>query len=457
MEKGTQILVTEIENHILDQREAYIKNGDEEVIATDKAILQMGDAVFVGQELDKTHKPKAQPAMIAAVAVLMLIGLFANYFISMSIGEMYNFKIVEYIIAFCIFIVCYFIDFTVLAKYTNIIYYGTIIISALAIMVATPLYGRLWIISPLFTISLAYLSTIFPVVFAVIVYSQKGRGYAGIINSGIKFIPLAVILLLVPTITGFLIFAISSLIVLCYSITIGWYGTTKKGGLNLVLIPTVLISAALIAFYGFGTSGFHRLNYFINPESEKMGKGWLYYQLREILSRSKLVGESNYMAGNIIGEDATAHIRWLSQEFKLTYLIDKLGGVVLILLIIAISAFAIFAVYKTIKQKNALGKYVGLAIISTFVLQSVFYIIHNLGYGLVSGYSLPLIISGTTAMFIDTALIGFMLSIFRIGDYCVGDNNISRISDENTVLVFQNGKLTIDFNKFSFQKSNQNN
>lgn len=61
--KARSIVAEEIENHICDQRDAYVSQGEDEKTATEKAILQMGNAVSVGMELDKIHRPKPQWTM----------------------------------------------------------------------------------------------------------------------------------------------------------------------------------------------------------------------------------------------------------------------------------------------------------------------------------------------------------------------------------------------------------
>ena len=46
--KAHNIISEEIENHLYDQRDAYISQGEDEKSAIQKAILQMGDAVSIG-------------------------------------------------------------------------------------------------------------------------------------------------------------------------------------------------------------------------------------------------------------------------------------------------------------------------------------------------------------------------------------------------------------------------
>lgn len=81
MEKAHAFITEEIENHIIDQRDAYIAQGMSDDQAVDEAILQMGDPVTVGVQLDCTHRPKPQWGMISLTIVLLFIGLFINTYL----------------------------------------------------------------------------------------------------------------------------------------------------------------------------------------------------------------------------------------------------------------------------------------------------------------------------------------------------------------------------------------
>lgn len=72
--KAHSVIAEEIENHLCDQRDAYIVEGKEESVATNMAIKQMGDPVLIGMGLDQTHKPKAQWSMLVLTTLIFIIG-----------------------------------------------------------------------------------------------------------------------------------------------------------------------------------------------------------------------------------------------------------------------------------------------------------------------------------------------------------------------------------------------
>ena len=72
--KAHPAVAQEIEDHLTDQKNAYLAAGDSESIAEEKALLQMGDPISVGTALDQTHKPAPQWGMIGLVLLLFVLG-----------------------------------------------------------------------------------------------------------------------------------------------------------------------------------------------------------------------------------------------------------------------------------------------------------------------------------------------------------------------------------------------
>jgi len=441
--KAKPIIITEIENHLYDQRDAYMASGDDENSATQKAIVQMGDAVFVGQQLDKTHKPKPQWLMIVLTGILMLSGLFINYYIDSSTESLGTFNILSYIFAFGIFACCYYIDFTVLGKYSKKIYSIVLIVSIVGVMFGTRVNGRqIWIIS-LFSVSLSYLSLIFPLAFALFVYSMRNKGFRGILMSGIAYLPFAFFLSAIPTTSGLILYTITALTVLCFSIFRGWFGVNKKQGLILILIPAVVMSSLFCILKI--SRAWNRISIFLNPEQARLDAGYIYWVIRNLLSEAVFFGKGGIPQN--IG-DITA-LPNINTDYSLVFLVHQFGFVILLCITLLVVTFSIIGIFKALKEKSILGSLVALTIILTFILQAVFYLIDNLGYGLVSSLSLPFVSYGNTALFINATLIGFMLSIFRTGEIfsdCSFETKINKNKGNQSIFSYEDGKIIINLN-----------
>ena len=72
--KAQTSVLEEIENHIIDQKNALISDGFSEEEATDKAIAEMGDPIVVGEQLDRVHRPGLIGTSIGILLVLVILG-----------------------------------------------------------------------------------------------------------------------------------------------------------------------------------------------------------------------------------------------------------------------------------------------------------------------------------------------------------------------------------------------
>lgn len=439
--KAKPIIITEIENHLYDQRDAYMASGDDENAATHKAISQMGDAIFLGQELDKTHKPKPQWLMIVLTGIIMLLGLFINDYINASTASLGTFGFLPYVFAFGIFVGCYYIDFTVLGKHSMKIYLFILCVSIIGVLFCPRVNGKqVWVMG-MFSIPLTYLSLIFPLAFSLFVYRMRSKGFPGILMCGLAYLPLAFLLKVIPTISGLIFYTITALAVLCFSIWRGWFGVNKKQGLMVVFIPTIIISPLFCLLYL--NRMWTRISVFLNPEEARLTAGYQYCVIRAFLSKAVFWGKGGVpeMIGDI---SAMPNV---NTDYSLVFLIHQFGFVILLFITLLIVAFSSIGIYKALREKSILGSLIALTIILTFILQSAFYILDNLGYGLISGLSLPLISYGNTALFINAALIGFMLSIFRTGEI-VRDCSLEMKTNKgsHSIFSYEDGKITINLN-----------
>lgn len=440
--KAKPVIATEIENHLCDQRDAYMVDGDDEKTATNKAILQMGDAVSVGQELDKTHKPKPQWTMLTLTGAFMLIGFFLNFYlgglISPSGSYLTTYSLISFVPAFAILLLCYFLDFSMLGKYPLQCYSFVLIVSLVSILLGSDVNGRLeWFVWGGFSVSLSYLSLLFPLAFALLVYAMRGKGYHGIILCGIGFLPLAIILMLILTFSGFLIYTLSAFILLCFAIAKGWFSVNKKHGLLLVLVPSFIISAAIFGFVIQSPYFIRRFSIFLNPYENRLGAGYVYCLIRDFLSEAAFIGQGGTPHGAEI-----ANVPSISTDYSLVYLIHQFGYVILIGIVAMLILYSVIGIKKALKEKSILGSLVALSIILSFATQSALFIIDNLGYGLFSSLSLPFISYGKTALLVNSALIGFMLSVFRTGD--VYRDSVRSQARHRSIFSYKDGKLTIN-------------
>jgi len=423
----------EIEAHITDQKNAFINDGLDEEIATEKAIVEMGDPVLIGTELDRAYRPKFEWSIFALTCIMTLIGLLIRIFALNSVIiehielSVFN-DITNIVIGLVAMVTAYFLDFTAIGKYPKKIFFGLIAL----IIVLLNLANRQSYIS--------FVILLFPMAFAGLIYGMRNRSYLGIIQIClISSIP-AIIGISIPSISSVLIYSISCLILLTMAILNGWFNVKKSSAIMLVYGAAAIISIIIILIviisrpYIIG-----RLQALFNPLSDKQGFGWMINSTRNILSGAKLIGQGS------LGEYGNKALPSVHSDFLLTCLINNFGWISFI----GIMAVAIVFIYRLAilckKQKSILAKLVSTSILSTFIMQIVLYVAFDLGFQLFSPLTFPFISYGGTSIVINMFMIGIMLSIFNLGDLMRDNRSLKKIKNRNFI-EYLDGKIIIDLN-----------
>ena len=68
-------LKEELEDHIQDQKDAYIAEGLNSFEAEMRAVKEMGDPVETGVQLDQIHRPKPEWKLIIGTLLMSFIGI----------------------------------------------------------------------------------------------------------------------------------------------------------------------------------------------------------------------------------------------------------------------------------------------------------------------------------------------------------------------------------------------
>ena len=68
----------ELNLHIQEIKEDYLKTGMGELEAEEKAVSQMGVAEEIGKELNKIHKPKLDFILLVLISIIIGFGIFIS-------------------------------------------------------------------------------------------------------------------------------------------------------------------------------------------------------------------------------------------------------------------------------------------------------------------------------------------------------------------------------------------
>jgi cell division protein FtsW (lipid II flippase) len=438
-EKARPAISEEIKNHIIDQKDAYIKEGMNEAEATNKAIVQMGDPIAVGTQLDRIHRPKPQWGMLILTISMLILGIIIKKILSVDnslMASSFNAaQGVSVLAGITLLMIAYFADFTLIGKYPKAVYFSVLIFSIVTLIVSTRINGKAYYA--------AYCSLLFPVAFSAVVYSMRGKGYAGIILCELAFLFPAVIAILIPTFTGLLLFAISSMIILNIAIAKDWFIAKKLYSFILAYIPA--LGAIILFLLKLFSSPYvwNRINAAFHPELDPAGFGYRAVITKSLLENSKFLG-----CGTLPQQYASSAVLPLPEantDFLLTYVTFKMGWLVFWVIMAMFTIFIVKGFIMCLKQKSALGLFVSISALLPFTFQVISYVFYNLGFELSGPLSLPLFSRGNIVLMINLVLIGLMLSVFRSGD--IVKDKYTSLSFNNNFILWKDKKLIIDFGK----------
>ncbi|MDD2234126.1 MAG: FtsW/RodA/SpoVE family cell cycle protein [Desulfitobacteriaceae bacterium] len=427
-------VLQEIENHLTDQKDAFERNGIDEETAIIKAKAEMGDPVVVGEQLDRTHRPKPDWPLLAMTAILIFLGLSIQFIIGTDIYngmEMFYKQVIWAGLAAIVFLVAYFLDFTILGKYSLIIY---------LLLVAITL-SDYWFSDVRTTgyNTAIYPLLLFPTIFAGLVYRMRNKEYGGLVLCGAAVIVPALLGLLIHNSTVLFLIGTSCLIILTVAIAKGWFNVRKLYALIILYLSSAVTFSIML--FMMNDYAWNRLHVVLNPSLDPTGAGYITTLIQRLLLHSRLFGEGlpvsdygQYPISKILPEANT--------DFLLTYLTYKFGWILFIGIILIFLAFIVRSVIISKRQKSVLGQLVSLAIILTLVLQFLTFVTSNLGFMLFGPVSLPLISYGGRGLLINMCLIGFLLSIFRTGSLVSDDTEVAGIKSSR-LIQYENGKIII--------------
>ncbi|MDX9871035.1 MAG: FtsW/RodA/SpoVE family cell cycle protein [Clostridia bacterium] len=427
--KAHPVVSEELENHLIDQRDAYMVEGTDVSTATEKAIVQMGDPVLVGTQLDRTHRPKSQWDMIVLTVVLVAVGLVIKIF-TMGIGD-FDKPVFAAAVGLILMAAAYFTDFTLIGKFPKLTYFFTLALSAATLIYSPMINGRRFyagLIPPL----------LFPLGFAAVVYAARNIGYKGIILCQAALFIMMFVNILTPTATGLLLTAVSGWIILTAAIYKGWFKVKKFYGYLLTFIPPIIF--VLLVLTNMPHYYWLRLQIALNPALDSTGAGYFSLMMRALLDGSVIFGRGSMPVEYSM---LTMSEMFFQTDYLLTYLIFRFGWIAFIMIIGLLLFFIVRGFMLSFKQKSVLGSLISVSVMLTFAMQVLSYVLFNLGLQFSAPISLPLISYGDTAAVINLVLIGLMLSVFRIGDM-VKDKAVTHSGDDS-MIQWNDGKLIISF------------
>lgn len=401
--------------HIEDQKATFISEGMEQDEAEEAAVLEMGDPVETGNEMDRIHRPKMAWGMIALIAVLSIAGYVVQKLIEAKVVEAGGYdwlgpKNLFFLIAgLVIMMVVCFLDYTRIGKYAReIIITADVLIFIAITFFALMLNGAanfIWIpVIGSITIDSLLLLTV--PLYAGVLYAYRGQGYRAVVKGILWMIPQVWLALRIPRLTTAVTLALSFVLMLVIAVWRNWFRISRKKTLAGIFAGTVIAPAMVGAYYWFFGASYQqeRLRMILTRDPNESGAGYTVGIIRQLLGDSRIAG-----AGNLSLEASQVPV---FQDFVLSGVIAYYG----ILAAVIFVGLLLFLLVRFLKislgQRNQLGMLMGAGCSVLFLVEAAFYLLTNLGVIYVGTFC-PFLSYGGTGTMVTYILLGLLLSIYR--------------------------------------------
>lgn len=409
--RAVPYLQQELEDHIEDQKEAYIADGMKPEEAEEAAVREMGDPVETGVQLDQVHRPKMDWKILLGAVVLGIIGIILQVSIVIAVGNpnyMYETnKQARLLLAGIILmvIVCY-IDYSKLAKYARILWWGLIGLLFLSCVCELPiLYRTVNGVNRIPRVIAYFMGPIYP----AFVYSWRNQGKKGFVMSLLGLVLFTVFLIFDMPLGWVAKYCVIGCAVFGYAIYKKWFRITKAdvktmakygacvcGGIAVCLIYDA-INYGYHDFYFVPQYYIARLETFLSGTA----KDYIAEEIKVYLQNGGNQAESQFLQ------------EYMQNDYIWLFITEHLGKVEVILIVALFVTFILFLVRKVSKQKNMLGKVVATSCVMTFMIEILFYVGGNLGITPFIGCFMPFFGTGKVVTVITYFYMGILLSIFR--------------------------------------------
>lgn len=255
--KALPTIEKELEDHMEDQKRDFLASGMTEKEAETAAVMEMGDPVTVGVEMDRIHCPKMAWGLILLTGALYMAGMILRCLLydRSGLGIYVANSWVYYVLAFVVMIgVCY-VDYSRIGEKARELTVGLFLILMAGIWFSgTVVNGSVgWIsVGGMMILNVRVLVYLFLPLYGAILYRYRGQGYKVIWKAAIWMLPAVVVVSYTNNIMLSLLLCVFSMIIFLYAVSCGWFRVKKKrvyfGTISAVLILPVLYAGMVWNF-----------------------------------------------------------------------------------------------------------------------------------------------------------------------------------------------------------------
>lgn len=385
-------LLRELSDHIADQAAAFQAQGLEDGPALERAVAEMGDPAAVGRDLDRLHRPQNHWGLALGVLFLLLAGLLLQHLSARFLQDSeadYYFRRQGFgaLLSVGVLAGLWFSDCTLLLRRR------WMAPAALGVLLAACLAGGIGLPWLRARTLVTYLTLLMPVLYAALLCRLRGRGGGAVLLCGLLAAVLPLPAFLSPSVTAWAVSAGTMLLTLEAAVGLGWFAGRRGRNLLLAWGPALSLGALLL----LRSPGFLlRLQVFLHPEGDPYGAGFQYLTLR--------AGELLF-PGEFYGNACDYFLAFLAQALG-RWVFPAAAGLLLL--------SAVLLLRRTARLQSRAGKLLALSALLPLLLQAGLYLLFNLGWSPLGPLSLPFLSYGMGYLAVNAALVGVLLSVFRM-------------------------------------------
>ena len=393
----------ELLDHINDIIDDYLEIGMSLDVATDKALMQMGNSEVIGHDLNKAHKSNSDWLLLIITTCLISFGLLTTAFLQINtyndVGYInYISKIlvslgISIILSLCILK----LDYRNLKKYSFTLYIISISLILLTSIFSSSVNGaRNWLI--LGNVSINTLA-ITPILFIVCLagifdnynWTNKLLLFKGLI---LVFIPV-ILFISLSSLSTVLIYLIAAFTIMLIS------GFKLK---YLIFISGALCSILLLFIFN-AEYRIRRFFIFLNSFQDVDNTGVIYNQLNTLRNSAGLLGTGSSINSSVLPD--------ANMEFALTSIIYCFGWIIGIIVITLVLSFIVRIAFISRNTKNTYGKLLVSGLCSLFAIQFILNILFNFSLFPILGVNMPFISYGGSQLLINVLSISIINNVYK--------------------------------------------
>ena len=410
--KMCPVIAREVEDHIEDQKQAFMEEGMTEEEAEKAAVEEMGDPVEVGVEMDRIHRPKMPWKAIFVIALMQILsGIFAAFFLKQN--ESYGYiagirQIFWLAMAFPVMILVCYMDYSWIGKHARLLAGSYLLFMVLMRhFFALQINGSVrWIGVGGFSVSLSLMSWLFLPLYGAVLYQYRGEGYGAVLKATVWMLLIAGILITCPDSVMAGTVGLSCIFMLMLALEKGWYQVAVTKVMTGIGISVVGVPVGILAYFFFFGAEYQKsriLAMFAVNKSEMM-EG----TVRELLSKCMAVGRATGVEEFWTGD------RISSAEYMMLGIAGYCGILVMVLCIAIIAGLLCWFLRSALKQKNQLGMMMGFGCVAVLAIQFLLSLLANIGISGLGQCAWCLFFGyGRSGQMVSAVLMGILLSIYR--------------------------------------------